>query len=134
VPSDAPIARWPQPLPSFFHVVSQVAAERPADLRFSCPQEHAGENNNFMFEVVRRLRQQSNRWGLNWKRGVVGDLSQDIVTYFYGDGPAEGSTQVYIIDIIFNHCGSNPQPAWIDQTLATINAGTVGRWTIRPLP
>jgi hypothetical protein len=120
-------------LPSFEHVVNQVAAERPGDLRFSCPTEHRGDNNNFMIEVVRRLRQQSARWGFNWKRGNVGDLSQDIVTYFYGEGSAEGSTQVYIVDIIGGHCGPNPSPFWQDQTQATISAGTIGRWTLAPL-
>ena len=61
-------------------------------------------------------------------------MSQDIVTYHYGDGEAsEGSTQVYIIDIIGGHCGGNPYPNWQDQTQATRNAGTIGRWTIQPL-
>ena len=31
------------------------------------------------------------RWGLNWKRGRVGDMSQDVVDYYYGPrGRADG--------------------------------------------
>jgi hypothetical protein len=132
VPTDPPVAQYPNPTfypENFFAIVQQVALERGGDLRNSCG------NNNFMFEVVRRLRQISQRWGLNWKRGHVGDLSQDVVTYHYGVGePSEGSTQVYIIDIIGSHCGSNPYPTWQDQTQATRNVPTIGRWTIQPLP
>ena len=136
VPTDPPIAQYPNPTffpQNLFAVVQQVALERGGDLRNSC--REFGGNNNFMFEVVRRLRQISPRWGLNWKRGNVGDLSQDIVTYHYGVGEAsEGSTQVYIIDVVGGHCGNSPYANWQDQTQATRNAGTIGRWTLQPLP
>jgi hypothetical protein len=89
-----------------------------------------GGNNEFLYEVVRRLRQQDDRWGLNWKRGVVGDLSQDVVDYHYGDGVSEESTDVYIIDIIVGHCGDTPEAGWIDVTQATLDANTVGMWTL----
>jgi hypothetical protein len=56
--------------------------ERPDWLRNSCVE--MGGNNEFLFEVVRRLRRIDTRWGLNWKRGRVGDMSQDVVNYFYG--------------------------------------------------
>jgi hypothetical protein len=132
-------AEWiyPQSFPYFFSVVQQVANAR-RDLLLSSCTEHDGQripggNNEFMFEVVRRLRALtgSNRWGLNWKRGNAGDLSQDIVNYYYGpEGvPMEGRTEVFIIDIIGGHCGSNPGPNWQDQTRATRDAGTIGRWT-----
>jgi hypothetical protein len=113
-------------------VVNQLAAERPDLLRNSCV-EHGG-NNRFMFEAVRRLRAQDNRFGLNWKRGNVGDLSQDIVTYNASSESDEGtrSPNIYIIDMIGGHCGSNPSPNWADQTAATRNAGTIGIWTLMP--
>jgi hypothetical protein len=53
------------------------------------------------------------------------------VTYHHGPGPDQGSTAVYIIDVIGGHCGSNPQPTWIDVTEATYNGGTIGRWISR---
>lgn len=108
--------------------MEQVAAEHPDWLVNSCVDD--GGNNEFLFEVVRRLRVQDTRWGLNWKRGIVGDLSQDVVDYHYGADPSEGSTNVYIIDIIGGHCGPGPQTVWIDQTEATLQAGTVGMWTL----
>lgn len=117
-------------------VVEAVAARYPNWLWESCG------NHFFMYEVVAelRLRTGTNRWGLNWKRGVVGDMSHDIVNYY--NGP-EGSnmrndTRVRIFDIIAGHsqtCPNQATPAanWQDQTQATINGGTVGRWTTEPL-
>ncbi len=119
------------PLPGYgAGIVDQLARERPDLLRASC-REHGG-NNRFMFETVRRLRQRDTRWGLNWKRGNRGDLSQDIVNYNYGSEPDEGTRNVYIIDMIGGHCGPNPGPNWGDQTRATREAGTIGIWTLIP--
>lgn len=127
-PSGPPQAVPPMPPPDEHAVVEQVALERPDLLAASCVD--TGGNNEFLFEVVRRLRQLDDRWGLNWKRGVVGDLSQDVVDYHYGDGVSEESTDVYIIDIIVGHCGDAPQAGWIDVTQATKDADTVGMWTL----
>jgi len=114
-----------------YGTVSQVAAVRAGDLQNSCA------TNTFMFEVVAELRRRtgSNRWGLNWKRGNVGDLSQDIVTYYAGpEGTMmRNSSDVRIYDIIGGHCGGRPSPFWVDQTGATRAAGAIGRWTIEPI-
>ena len=117
-------------------MVDALAAERPDLLAASCIPE--GGNNGFLFELVRQLRQRDTRWGLNWKRGNEGDLSQDVVDYYYGpDLPGadyEGRTEVYIIDVISGHCGPDPGTTWIDQTEVTRLGGTIGRWTLQPLP
>lgn len=118
----------PPPAPDEYDVVLQVASEHPDWLLNSCVD--AGGNNEFLFEVVRRLRQKDERWGLNWKRGVIGDMSQDVVDYHYGDGPHEESTEVNIIDVIVGHCGDDPQAGWLDVTQATLDANTVGMWTL----
>lgn len=112
-------------------IVRQLAAERPDLLNQSC-HEAPGGNNRFMFEAVRRLRARDNRFGLNWKRGLVGDLSQDIVNYNYSSDSDEGTRNAYIIDMIGGHCGPRPSWAWIDQTEPTRSAGTVGIWTLLP--
>jgi hypothetical protein len=119
------------PFPSWGEgVVNQLAAERPDLLGQSC--HESGGNNRFMYELVRRLRARDNRFGLNWKRGLVGDMSQDIVNYNFSSDSDEGTRNVYIIDTIGGHCGPRPSPAWIDQTSATRNAGTIGIWTLIP--
>lgn len=119
----------PGEAPNMRHVLDELAAERPDLLAASCV-EHGG-NNDFLFEAVRRLRRMDVRWGLNWKRGVVGDMSQDVIDYYFGEGePVEGSTDVFIIDVIVGHCGDSPGVAWTDVTEATRMGGTIGRWTL----
>lgn len=118
----------PLPLPDESGTVDALASERPDLLAASCVE--TGGNNDFLFELVRRLRAIDDRWGLNWKRGVVGDMSQDVVDYHFGHGEREGSTEVYIIDVITGHCGDSPAPGWIDVTEATRKGGTIGMWTL----
>jgi len=116
-------------------VVATVAAARPFDLFNSC--KETGGNNTFMFEVVVELRKRfrSNRWGLNWKRGNVGDLSQDIVNYYAGTEGSNmrNSPSVRIYDTVSGHCGGRPAPFWADQTEATRLGGAIGRWTTDPM-
>lgn len=127
-PSGPPQSVPPAPPPDAYAVVQEVANEHPDWLAGSCVED--GGNNDFLFEVVRRLRLLDDRWGLNWKRGNVGDLSQDVVDYHYGEGVSEESTEVYIIDMIVGHCGDSPQAGWLDVTQATLDANTIGRWTL----
>jgi hypothetical protein len=117
------------PLPNMQHIVQQVANARP-DLLYNSCQEHGG-SWGFMDLVVDTLRTYDTRWGYNWKRGTVGDPSMDVIDYHYGPGRDEGSTEVYIIDIISGHCGSNPGVSWGDVTAATAAGGGIGRWTSR---
>lgn len=127
-PDPAPGTRLP--LPNRSGVASSLANAYGGELRNSC-REHGG-NNAWLFRLVQRLRQEDSRWGLNWKRGNRGDMSQDIVTYHFGAGPDEDSTQVYILDVISGHCGPNPGPNWADVTEATRQGNTIGRWTLQP--
>jgi len=127
-PNPAPGQRLP--LPNMSSVVTAVGNAYRGDLLNSCT-EHGG-NNAWLYRLVRELRRYDTRWGLNWKRGRVGDMSQDVVTYNFGADADEGTTNVYIIDVIVGHCGSNPEAAWIDQTEVTRQAGTIGRWTLQP--
>ncbi len=131
-PADAPGPGPMRPLPDERGVVNGLAGERPDLVAGSCVDQ--GGNNEFVFEVVRRLRAGDERWGLNWKRGNIGDMSQDAIDYFWADGDPEGRTEVYILDIISGHCGDSPGPAWTDVTEATRLGGTIGRWTVQPLP
>ena len=119
------------PVPGYGRAVAEaMASTYRGDLQNSCA-EHGG-NNTWMFRVVNELRKRDSRWGLNWKRGRTGDLSQDIVTYNYGSNADEGTTDVYIIDIIGGHCGGSPDWNFQDQTEATRAGGGIGRWTLQP--
>lgn len=118
------------PLPSYGEsVVRAVAAANPAALQNSC--QDSGGSWQFMDQVVDTLRTYDTRWGYNGKRGNTHDPSKDVVAYHYGPGADEGSTDVYIIDIIGGHCGSTPSPIWNDVTGVTLSSGTIGKWTAR---
>ena len=90
------------PLPNRSAVVDEMARLYPGELRNSCG------NNTWLFRLVQRLRQEDTRWGLNWKRSRVGDMSQDAVTYNYGPQADEGTRYVHVVDVIGGHCGGNP--------------------------
>jgi hypothetical protein len=117
------------PLPDMSATVQALASAHPGLLANSC--QDSGGTWEFMDLLVDELRLTDLRWGYNWKRGVIGDPSEDVVDYHYGPGLSEGSQDVYIIDVIVGHCGPNPSPGWGDQTQATLNAGTIGIWTGR---
>ena len=118
------------PLPGYgSNVVRAVAAAYPQLLANSC-QEHGG-TWQFLDLVVDTLRTYDTRWGYNGKRGNANDPSLDVITYHYGPGPDQGSTDVYIIDTIGGHCGPTPSPVWNDVTDITVNSGTIGRWISR---
>src|SRR5918993_1136270 len=110
-------------------VVQAVARANPGALANSC-QSHGG-SWQFMDQVVDTLRTYDTRWGYNGKRGNAGDPSHDAIAYNYGGGADQGSTEVYIIDVVAGHCGASPGPAWIDVTGVTLQSGTIGRWTSR---
>lgn len=118
------------PLPSYgWTVVQAIANANPAALRNSC--QETGGSWQFMDQVVDTLRTYDTRWGYNGKRGDANNPSLDVITYHYGAGPDQNSTEVYIIDVIGGHCGSNPTPVWNDVTDVTVNSGTIGRWISR---
>jgi hypothetical protein len=122
-------------------VVTQVANQFRGDLLNSCTQ--TGGTHTFMFRVLSALRQIDTRWGLNFKRGWPGDLSHDIVAFNPTNRPDNGESQIYLYDIIANHCpfSGSPGPNWTDVTDATwagrgdpaCAPGTFcARWTIDP--
>ena len=120
------------PLPNQAALVEQIAQENPGALANSCIEE--GGSWLFMDLVVVALRATDTRWGYNCKRGNRNDPSIDVVAYFHGIGDGQQSTQVYLIDVINAVCpGGNQAPDWIDQTQATADEGSIGRF-IFPRP
>lgn len=125
------------PLPNGLPILNQVVAQNPGitSLKRSCQEEQWGGDHvtgwEYMDKVVDALRLTDTRWGYNGKRGNPNDPSMDAITYNWGNGPDEGSTQVYIIDVMLSHCGGGSSPNWGDVTQITLDSGTIGRWISR---
>lgn len=115
------------PLPNRQAVTEEVGRQYAGEIRNSC--RDTGGNNDWLFRLVQRLRQEDTRWGLNWKRGRIGDPSQDVVTYNWGSQTDENTREIYVIDVIGGHCGPSPGPTWINQTGV---GGADAAWTLQP--
>jgi hypothetical protein len=112
VPGDA------LPLPNELATIQAVFTANPGFVATSC-QEAAGGTWDLMNAIVAALRAIDARWGYNGSRGNAGDPSGDAVAYdFNPAGPTgEGSTTVYIVDVIAGHCGPSPSAAFQDVTV-----------------
>lgn len=120
------------PLPDQSALIFSVANANPGALANSCIEE--GGSWLFMDLAVAALRATDTRWGYNCKRGNCNDPSVDVVDYFFGIGDGQQSSEVYLIDIISAVCpGGNQTPSWTDQTEATADEGTIGRF-VYPRP
>lgn len=105
------------PLPDETATVQAVFAANPGFVATSC-QSAPGGTWDLMDAIVDALRAVDPNFAYNGKRGNVNDPSNDAVSYYYGSGtPAEGDTEVFIVDVIAGHCGDNPQPAFQDVTI-----------------
>ena len=112
--------------PNMIHIVRQVADRHPEVLRSSC--REGQENHVFIGLVIEELRKTSQRWGFNCKRGNCDTLSIDAIAYYRGTGNSSQSSDVAIFDIMANCHSGNPRAAWLDQTEATREAGSIGRF------
>lgn len=105
------------PLPDIRAFTEQAAAARPDLLAQSCPTGLKYQTNPWLDYMVDRLRTLDTRWGYNAKPtrtsadngGQPVIAAGDEVAYHYGAGPDEGSRDVYLIDILENHCGPTPR-------------------------
>jgi hypothetical protein len=117
-----------KPRPNDSAIVRGIANANPGLLAGSC-QEHGG-SWEFMDRSIDALRAKDGRYGYNCKRGNCNDPSVDVASYFWGNHDQfEGSSQVYIFDLIGGHCGPTPVVTWGDVTDITYSSGTVGRTT-----
>lgn len=97
--------------------VQAVFAANPGYVATSC-QSAPGGTWDLMDAIVDALRALDTRFAYNGKRGNASDPSHDAVSFDYGTVPGgEGSTSVYIVDVIAGHCGPTPGPAWQDVTV-----------------
>lgn len=108
------------PMPDVRAFVEQTAAQRPDLLAQSCPGGVKYRNNPWLDNIVDALRQQDTRWGYNAKptRGPADNgglpviAAGDEIAYHFSAGPDEGSRDVYLVDILANHCGNPPSITW----------------------
>jgi hypothetical protein len=125
------------PVPDYAEaVVFDMARRYPGQLSRACKNNH-----EFLYLLLRELRQRDTRWGLNWKRGDRNQgMSSDILAFNPTNGPDEGNGQVYIFDVIGAECERN-YPTFINQTSVTwsargnpaCGAGTYcTMWTLQP--
>ncbi len=112
-------------LPEIQALIGRINNENPGLLiSSSCPNGRKYENNPWQDRIVDRLRQYDTRFGYNGKPtrtaadngGFPVIAAGDEITYFSGSGTAEGSRQVYAIDILFGHCGPTPELTYRDFT------------------
>ena len=129
-PSNSVRAADPAPgtllgLPEIRGLLTRIHNENPGLLAQSCPDPNRKYiNNPWLDRMVDRLRQYDTRFGYNKKptRGPADNggfpviAAGDEIVYFSGSGVAEGSRDVFAIDILFGHCGPTPELTYRDFT------------------
>jgi hypothetical protein len=112
-------------LPQIEQLLERIHNENPGLLAQSCPDPNRKYiNNQWLDRMIDRLREYDRRFGYNKKptRGPADNggfpviAAGDEITFFAGSGPAEGSRDVFAIDILFGHCGPNPSLTYRDFT------------------
>jgi hypothetical protein len=104
-------------MPDVSALIARIHAENPGLVNQSCPTGRKYENNPWQDRIVDRLRQYDTRFGYNAKptRGPADNngfpviAAGDEISFFAGGGNGEGSPNVYTFDVLFDHCGTNPQ-------------------------
>jgi len=130
-PNPAPGQQLPFPA-NVQALVTQFANERPDLLAQSCPRGLKYVNNPWQDYIIDRLRTVDLRWGYNAKPtrtaadngGVPVVAAGDEIAYNFTASPDEGSTGVYLIDILEGHCGPTPR-----LTYRVFTGEEPGRWT-----
>ncbi|HTV00697.1 MAG TPA: Ig-like domain-containing protein [Luteitalea sp.] len=120
------------PMPDIRAFVAEASAARPDLIGQSCPGNIKYVTNPWLDYIVDKLREVDTRWGYNAKpTRSAGDnggqpvvAAGDEVAYHYSAGPDEGSTEVYLVDVLEGHCGPTPRV-----TYRVFTGEEPGRWT-----
>jgi hypothetical protein len=108
------------PLPDVRGQIAALTAARPDLFAQQCNRGIKYVNNPWQDYIVDNLRLTDPRWGYNAKpnrtaadnNGVPVVAAGDELAYYYGSGVAQGSNQVYLVDILEQHCGPTPRLTW----------------------
>jgi hypothetical protein len=119
------------PLPDIQALLVQFNSERPDLMNESCPGGVKYRNNPWLDYMIDRLRGTDTRWGYNAKPtrtpadngGLPVIAAGDEIAYNFSSDPDEGTTNVYLIDILESHCGT-PR-----LTYRHFTGEEPGRWT-----
>jgi hypothetical protein len=119
-PAPPPPPPNPPALPDVRAQIQQWTNERPDLFARQCEAGVKYVNSPWQDYIVDRLRQTDPRWGYNAKptrtaadnggRPVV--AAGDELAYYWGNGTAQGSPDVYLVDILLGHCGPSPSLTW----------------------
>jgi len=109
-----------------------ILFSRFTDTRDSCPRGLKYINNPWQDRVIDAFRQTDSRWGYNAKPnrsasdngGVPVVAAGDEAAYNRGTGADEGTTDVELVDMLVQHCGSSPSLGW-----RVFTGEEPGRWT-----
>jgi hypothetical protein len=120
------------PLPDVRGRIAELTAARPDLFAQQCPNGLKYVNNPWQDYIVDDLRRTDPRWGYNAKptrtpsdnNGVPVVAAGDELAYYFGNGTAQGSDQVYLVDILEQHCGTTPRLTW-----RVFTGEEPGRWT-----
>jgi len=104
-------------VPDVGALVNRIHNENPGSVANSCPTGRKYETNPYQDRIVDRLRQYDTRFGYNAKptrtaadnNGFPVIAAGDEISFFTGGGVGQGSSNVQTFDILFDHCGANPQ-------------------------
>jgi hypothetical protein len=118
-------------LPDIQALLVQFNNERPGLMEQSCPGGVKYRNNPWLDYMVDRLRETDTRWGYNAKPtrtpadngGLPVIAAGDEIAYNFSADADEGTTNVYLIDILESHCGT-PR-----LTFRHFTGEEPGRWT-----
>jgi hypothetical protein len=99
-------------MPDITALIDRLGRQFPPTLGNSCPTGRKYEPNPWINFMVDQLRTYDTRFGYNAKptRGPADNdgfpviIAGDEIAYFRGAGAAQGSGEVFAIDILFNHC------------------------------
>jgi hypothetical protein len=92
------------------------------ELQNSCTS--LGGDNAFLVRTVNHLRAvYDTRWAFNNKRGHIGSRSEDVVAFNPTSRPDQGANQIYLFDIMGNHCPEDNRPV-----TAGVNDVTNATW------
>jgi hypothetical protein len=112
--------------------IAELTAARPDLFAQQCPNGLKYVNNPWQDYIIDNLRLTDPRWGYNAKpnrtpadnNGVPVVAAGDELAYYFGNGTAQGSDQVYLVDMLEQHCGSTPRLTW-----RVFTGEEPGRWT-----